>query len=218
MVDAGALAREFERVFGRAAQVYRAPGRVNLIGEHTDYNDGFVMPMALDRSAWVAAAPRDDGIIVVRSREYGETVTIDDDTPRPDGHWSSYVRGVAAVVAGLKGPPHDDAVAGRPFQGRQLPGADVLIASDVPIGAGLSSSAALEVACGYALLDVANRPIDLAALARAAQRAEHDFVGTRCGLMDQMAACFGRADCALLLDTRSFHHRHVPLPSSIRVI
>jgi len=218
MVDAGALAREFERVFGRAAQVYRAPGRVNLIGEHTDYNDGFVMPMALDRSAWVAAAPRDDGIIVVRSREYGETVTIDDDTPRPDGHWSSYVRGVAAVVAGLKGPPHDDAVAGRPFQGRQLPGADVLIASDVPIGAGLSSSAALEVACGYALLDVANRPIDLDELATACQRAEHEFAGIRCGIMDQMIACHGREHHVMMLDTRSLEREFLPLPGEVRVL
>src|SRR5262249_56953203 len=105
MIVAGDLAREFEAAFGRAPRLYRAPGRVNLIGEHTDYNDGFVMPMALDRSTWVAAAPRGDGAIVARSREFGETVTLDRDTRTPLGHWSDYVRGVAAMVAGRKSPP-----------------------------------------------------------------------------------------------------------------
>src|SRR6267378_7405351 len=118
MVDTEDLAREFEGEFGRTPRLYRAPGRVNLIGEHTDYNDGFVMPMALDRSTWVAAAPRSDRTIVVRSSEYGETATIDLDGPareagaseeRPYG-WSAYVRGVATVV--------------------ESPGADILIASD----------------------------------------------------------------------------------------
>src|SRR5436190_20819611 len=99
MMAHDAVAREFETVFGRAPRLSRAPGRVNLIGEHTDYNDGFVLPMALDRSTWVAAAPRDDGKIVVRSREYGETVTFDLEAQRPQRHWSDYVRGVAAVLA-----------------------------------------------------------------------------------------------------------------------
>src|SRR5438034_7090784 len=105
MIGPDDLAREFEAAFGRAPRLYRAPGRVNLIGEHTDYNDGFVLPMALDRSTWVAAAPRDDRTIVVRSREYGETTTIDlrAQTPQnaqgPQRHWSDYVRGVAAVLS-----------------------------------------------------------------------------------------------------------------------
>src|SRR5438876_824277 len=106
MIAPDAVARDFEAAFGRAPRLYRAPGRVNLIGEHTDYNDGFVLPMALDRSTWVAAAPRDDSTIVVRSREYGETVTFDleaqspQSTQRPQRHWSDYVRGVAAVLDG----------------------------------------------------------------------------------------------------------------------
>src|SRR5437773_9772925 len=113
MIAPDVVARDFEAAFGRAPRLYRAPGRVNLIGEHTDYNDGFVLPMALDRSTWVAAAPRDDTTIVVRSREYGETVTIDlgADTwvgpygtvgadPRVRPAWSRYVRGVAAVLDG----------------------------------------------------------------------------------------------------------------------
>jgi len=217
MIDSDELVREFERAFGSVPQLYRAPGRVNLIGEHTDYNEGFVMPMALDRSTWIAAAPRDDAAIVARSREFGETVTIDNDTPKPHGHWSNYVRGVAAIVAGLKGPPHEETVVGRPFEGRQ-PGANLLIASDVPIGAGLSSSAALEVACGYALLDLANREVLLDDLARACQRAEHEYVGTRCGIMDQTIACYGRADHALMLDTRNLEQRYLPLPPTVRVV
>jgi galactokinase len=202
VIDPEALAREFEAALGRSPRLYRAPGRVNLIGEHTDYNDGFVMPIALDRDTWVAAAPRADRRLVVRSREYGETVTIDLDD---DGnellhpHWSRYILGVARTL---------DCVVG----------ADLMIASDVPIGAGLSSSAALEVACGFALLDLAGVSVDLDHLARAAQRAEHDFAGTRCGIMDQTIACHGRADAALWLDTRSLEHRWLPLPPRVRVV
>jgi galactokinase len=203
VIDPEVLAREFEAAVGRSPRLYRAPGRVNLIGEHTDYNDGFVMPIALDRDTWVAAAPRADRRLVVRSREYGETVTIDLDTEDgSDGwrnHWSCYIRGVARML---------DCVVG----------ADLMIASDVPIGAGLSSSAALEVACGFALLDLAGAPIDLDHLARAAQRAEHDFAGTRCGIMDQTIACHGRADAALWLDTRSLDRRWLLLPPRVRVV
>ena len=203
MIDPEALAREFEAVVGRSPRLYRAPGRVNLIGEHTDYNDGFVMPIALDRDTWVAAAPRADRRLVVRSREYRETVTIDLDTEDgSDGwqnHWSCYIQGMGKTLD-------------------RVSGADLMIASDVPIGAGLSSSAALEVACGFALLDLAGAPIDLDHLARAAQRAEHDFAGTRCGIMDQTIACHGRADAALWLDTRSLDRRWLLLPPRVRVV
>jgi len=200
LLSASDLKGDFERTFGRAPRVYRAPGRVNLIGEHTDYNDGFVMPMALDRSTWVAAAPRADRALVVASREYRETITLDLDChpPYPTESWIDYVRGVAAVL--------------------DTGGADMLIASDVPIGAGLSSSAALEIACGYALLDLAGTPIDLDALARAGQRAEHEFVGIRCGIMDQMIACHGERSGAMFLDTRTLQHRSLPLPASLRVV
>jgi len=206
VIDPDGLAREFDATVGRSPHVYRAPGRVNLIGEHTDYNDGFVMPIALDRNTWVAAAPRVDRLLVVRSREYRETVTIALEGGRSPAStarsWSRYVQGIAAVLG----------------ESTRLTGADLMIASDVPIGAGLSSSAALEVACGYALMDLAGIPIDLDVLAHAAQRAEHDFVGTRCGIMDQMIACHGRADAALCLDTRSLARRWLPLPSSVRVV
>jgi galactokinase len=214
VIDPTDLAAEFETHFGRTPRLYRAPGRVNLIGEHTDYNDGFVMPIALDRSTWVAAAPGNDRAIVVRSREYAQTVTMTiGDQPESregntSGHWSDYVRGVASVL--------------------DTSGADLLVATDVPIGAGLASSAALEVAIGYALLDLANAPaageagaredIDLTALALACQRAEHAYAGTRCGVMDQMIACHGRADHALMLDTRTLQCRWLPLPARVRVV
>ena len=219
MIDPEALARAFAVRFGREPRVYRAPGRVNLIGEHTDYNDGFVMPMALDRSTWVAAAPRNDRRIVVRSQNLGDEATFDLDAPRvgPTGQWTDYVRGVATLLD--RGPAGAALQAGvaRPFQGRVV-GADLLIASDVPIGAGVSSSAALEVACAIAFVDLAGGAMDPAMLAQLCQRAEHEFAGTRCGIMDQMIACCGRAAHALLLDTRSLARTFVPMPPAVRVL
>jgi galactokinase len=211
VIDPEHLARSFVARFGRPPRIARAPGRVNLIGEHTDYNDGFVMPMALDRATWVAAAPREDRTIVVRSENYDETATIalnpeanpsalvlslSKDERGP--HWSRYVCGVASVL--------------------HSPGADMLIASDVPIGAGLASSAALEVACAAALIDVAGLSMGRTEMARLCQRAEHEFAGTRCGIMDQMIACFGQAGHALRLDTRTLEHRDVPMPTTVRVL
>jgi galactokinase len=204
VVDPAGLVRAFETAFRREPRLYRAPGRVNLIGEHTDYNDGFVMPMALDRSTWVAAAPRDDRRLVVRSKEYGETVALDlgqtfsAAAAFTSVHWSDYVRGVATLL--------------------ESPGADMLIASDVPVGAGLSSSAALEVACGFALADLSGLALDLDTLARTAQRAEHEFAGTHCGIMDQMIACHGRAGHVLQLDTRTLERVYAPLPARLRVV
>jgi len=200
VIDPASVQREFEQTFATRPRLYRAPGRANLIGEHTDYTDGFALPMALDRSTWVAASARDDRHLQVVSRAYKETFTIDlDNQPAyPTECWIDYVRGIAAQVG-----------AG---------GANLLIDSDVPIGAGVSSSAALEIACGYALIDLAGRTVDRRALACAGQRAEHQFVGIRCGLMDQMTACFGQPGHALLLDTRTFDHQLLPLPASVRVV
>jgi len=191
------LREQFRETFGAEPRVFSAPGRVNLIGEHTDYNEGFVLPMALDRRTYVAVAPRPDGRIVCRSEGYAREVTFPIAVDlKPDTDWANHVRGIAATLA---------------RDGVELTGADMLIASDVPIGAGLSSSAALEVAAGYALLQLVRQPFELVALARAAQRAEHEFAGTRCGLMDQLAACFGRAGHALAIDCRSLEYRPVPL-------
>jgi galactokinase len=184
---------------------YRAPGRVNLIGEHTDYNDGFVMPVAIDRDTTVALAPRGDRLLVLRSAAYADTVTIDLDRPArgPLGTWSDYVRGVAVVLE---------------RKGFRLRGADVTISSTVPMSAGLSSSASLEAAVGYGLLDDSGHPIDLTALALACQEAEHEFTGTLCGIMDQFIACHGRAGHALMLDTRTLGMTWLPMPTAAVMI
>ena len=185
-------------------RTYRAPGRVNLIGEHTDYNDGFVMPIAIDRYTTVKAAPRGDRRLIVTSATVSSTAHLDLDALGGGSiGWGDYVRGVAAVLQ--RG-------------GHALTGADLTIDSDVPAGAGLSSSASLEVSVGYALLDLARIPIDRTALALACQQAEHEFAGTRCGIMDQFVVCHGRAGHAVLLDTRTLETAWLPLPESVQVI
>lgn len=197
-VSAEALSRRFSQRFGATPQVYAAPGRVNLIGEHTDYNDGFVMPAAIGFHTYVAATPRGDRKLVIDSGNYSGQVEFDLDhlpTTRA-GRWSDYVLGVAGQVART---------------GVRLPGANVIVCGDIPQGAGLSSSASIEVAIGYALLDLASESIDLAGLARLAQRAENEFVGAQCGIMDQFVSTHGKRDHALLVDCRSLEYRLLPL-------
>jgi galactokinase len=191
------LMAEFNTRYGRAPRVFSAPGRVNLIGEHTDYNDGFVLPMAIDRRTYIAAAARDDHRVRCASTSFPEAVEfIIDPHLAPADDWANHVRGLAAELS---------------REHYHLTGADLLIASEVPLGAGLSSSAALEVAVGYALLSVAGEMIDLEELAEAAQRAEQEYTGTRCGIMDQYISCFGVAGHALLIDCRSLEYRAAPL-------
>jgi galactokinase len=184
---------------------YRAPGRVNLIGEHTDYNDGFVMPVAIDRATTATMTPRGDRLIVARSggRPLAVKIDLDHLGTGPTGSWGDYIRGVAAILE---------------RRGHGLGGADIDIESDVPAGAGLSSSAALEVSVGFGLLDLAARDIDLTELALVCQIAEHEFVGTRCGVMDQFIACHGRAGHALKLDTRTLTQELLPLPAGVRIL
>ena len=199
------FASRFREEFGGEPALYSAPGRVNLIGEHTDYNDGFVLPAALEMSTWVAAATRPDRLLRVRSMLGGETLTfnLDDPAPVPRHDWSDYVRGVALMLQ---------------RDGHVLTGADLLIDSDVPIGSGLSSSAALEVSTGFALLDRAGITVDRVQLALCSQRAENEFVGMRCGIMDQFISCNGAAAHALLLDCRSLAFRLVPMDPSVRLM
>lgn len=194
----GRLRSEFQTLYGGEPRLFRAPGRVNLIGEHTDYNDGFVLPMAIDRSTFVAAGVREDRLVRVRSLNFSEQFEFDLDlSPMPRrGIWPDYVEGIARVLEAT---------------GTRLRGADLLIDSDVPVGAGLSSSAALEVSVGFALLALAGAEIDRTALALAGQRAEHEYVGAKVGIMDQMAAVHGRAGNALLLDCRTLALTYLPL-------
>lgn len=196
------LTETFRRLFGQRPRVFRAPGRVNLIGEHTDYNEGFVMPAAIELGCWVAIAGREDRRLVVRSENLQETVELDPSAQRR-GHWSDYVQGVAVLLE---------------QRGLRLRGANLLIQSEVPIGSGLSSSAALEVATGLALLGNSGLELERMELARLCQRAENEFVGARCGIMDQFTACFGEAGHALLLDCRSLQYRALPLPAGAALV
>jgi len=196
---------EFRRRFGGEPRAFRAPGRVNLIGGHVDYNEGWVLPIAIDRSCYVLAQRRNDRKLRIHSAHFDQTLDFGPDDPRLSTvHWSSYVRGVAWSLA---------------RDGPALPGADLLIESDVPFGAGLSSSAALEVAVGLALLALADRTMDPVALALACQRAENEYVGMRCGIMDQLAACFGRQGCALLIDCRTLAVEPLPIDETrVRIV
>ncbi len=190
----------FEQAFFRPAEGrVRAPGRVNLIGEHTDYNDGFVLPIAIERQVAASYAGRDDGVIQFRSAQRPETITVrvgDEHKPLA-GSWGNYPVGVVVELkkAGLK-----------------LRGGDVLFDSDVPLGGGLSSSAALEVATALALMAMAGQSHAIAGreLALLCQRAENLFAGAPCGIMDQSIAVLGKKGSALLLDCRSGVTRHVP--------
>jgi galactokinase len=204
-VQARDLAVEFAYRFGRTPTVSRAPGRVNLIGEHTDYNDGFVMPAALEFATLTAASQRSDRRLQVYSMIMDETREFDLDSPPPGptSDWSDYILGVALMLES---------------SGRILSGADLIVWSDVPIGAGLSSSAALEVSVAHALLTQSGLEFDPIEIAQICQRAENDFVGMRCGVMDQYIACCGVAGHALLIDCRSLASRHVAIAPNLRLL
>ena len=185
--------------------MFRAPGRINIIGAHTDYNQGLVMPAAIDLSAWAAAAPTNDRKVTVYAANLDETEEIDLDRVRASrrGGWIDYVHGVAL---------------GMEQRGIRIPGAVLAVESDVPIGSGLSSSAALEVVSALALLHTAGATIDRTEIALLCQAAENDFVGARCGVMDQFIACNGRKGHALTLDCRDLSCRLTRLPDDLRFV
>ncbi len=197
MSNSASIKTAFRERFNADPRVFSAPGRVNLIGEHTDYNEGFVLPMAIDRRTFVAATARTDGWITCYSTALESEVAFEiapDMLPADD--WGNHIRGVAAMLVRER-----FATGG---------GANLMIASDVPLGAGLGSSAALEIAVAYALLSLSGQVIDLNDTAELALRAEHEFVGTQCGIMDQYIACFGIEGHALLIDCHSLDYRAVP--------
>src|ERR1044072_7717285 len=186
-------------------RTFKAPGRVNLIGEHTDYNDGFVMPAALDFFTWVQLSPLEQRKLHVFSENFDEEVEIDLDDPKlaARGQWSDYPIGVAVVMERA---------------GYRLRGARLRIRGEVPIGSGLSSSAAIEGATACALAANSGLKIDARELALLCQRAENEFVGARVGIMDQFVSLFGQAQHALLLDCRSLEFKLLPLPDNVRLI
>jgi galactokinase len=204
-----AVTAAFESSFGAAPTLFvQAPGRVNLIGEHTDYNDGFVLPCAINHGTVIAAAPRNDGLVRVVAADYGNAVDqfrLDAPiVPHATELWPNYVRGVVKYLQ---------------EHGLALQGADLALSGDVPQGAGLSSSASLEVAVAQAFKSLQGwtelQPTDMALIA---QRAENRFVGCNCGIMDQLISARGQAGHALLIDCRSLDARAVPMPAGVAVM
>jgi galactokinase len=197
VVDVARLKAEFQTLYGAPAQVFSAPGRVNLIGEHTDYNEGFVLPMAIERRTYVAGAP--NGTSRVRVRSMGQSVEFDLERPGPKrrGTWLDYVEGTARALLD---------------RGLPVVGCDLLLDSNVPTGAGVSASAALELSVGIALAMLSGTPDpDRVKLALAGQAAEHQYVGTMCGIMDQYIAAMGQEGAALLIDCRTLETKSVPI-------
>jgi galactokinase len=199
LVDVARLKAAFSALYGSQPQVFSAPGRVNLIGEHTDYNEGFVLPMAIERRTYVAGALNGSSKIRVKSETLGQSFEIDLQHPGPRrrNSWVDYVEGTARALMD---------------RGMPVAGCDLLIDSTVPTGAGVSASAALELSVGIALamLGGTAEP-DRVKLALAGQAAEHEYVGTMCGIMDQYIAALGQDSTALLIDCRSLETRQVPV-------
>ncbi|WCE29102.1 galactokinase [Vibrio sp. SCSIO 43137] len=198
----------FSQVFGyQASHEIQAPGRVNLIGEHTDYNDGFVLPCAIDYQTLVAAAKRDDSIVRVIAVDYGNEVDEFDLTQpiefQPDRMWANYIRGVVKCLL---------------ERGYRFNGADISVSGNVPQGAGLSSSAALEVVIGQTFKELYQLDISQAEVALNGQQAENEFVGCNCGIMDQLISAEGKENHALLIDCRSLETKAVSMPDDMVVM
>ncbi|MCY3866863.1 MAG: galactokinase [Chloroflexi bacterium] len=187
------------------AYIVRAPGRVNLIGEHTDYNDGFVFPLAIDRATFIALRPRNDNRVLAISLDMDDRreFALDDLQPPTEVDWIDYLIGVAWVLQ---------------ERGYALRGWEGVVSGDVPIGSGLSSSAALELAAARAFYCVSDFDWDAKAMALACQSAENEWLGVNCGIMDQMISAAGRQDRALLIDCRSLETESAPLPAGSAVV
>jgi galactokinase len=202
------VTEEFERQFETLPDaIVRAPGRVNLIGEHTDYNDGFVLPMAIDRAVWIALRPRNDSYVVVHSLDFNEIAEFSPiemaKQSQRYGRWAEYMKGVAWALQEA---------------GYSLQGWEGVLAGDVPIGAGLSSSAAMELATARAFATITPLDWDPVAMAKICQRAENEWVGMKSGIMDQMISAAGVEGRALLIDCRSLALEPVPLPPNTMAV
>jgi galactokinase len=204
-MDSAELAQRFTGMFGAQPTIFRAPGRVNLIGEHTDYNDGFVMPSAIGLCTRAAISPREDRRLLIRSEQFPAQFAFDlDDLPQQRlGDWCDYVLGIAVVLRQADYP---------------LKGANLLVHGEVPIGGGLSSSAAIEVASALALMSLSDVALPPVQVAKLCQRSENTFIGARVGIMDQFVSCLGKAGRALLLDCRSLKFEPIPIPERVRMV
>jgi galactokinase len=187
----------FQQQFGGEPIIVRSPGRINIIGEHTDYNEGFVLPAAIDKAAYIAASLRDDDEIHLVAMELNESFSIKLSDLRPVGDvsWPNYILGSAAQF--IK-------------RGVKLPGFNMVLSSDVPMGAGLSSSAAVECAVVFGLSELLQTNFDRLAMVKMAQKAEHEYAGVMCGIMDQFASMMGKKDYVIKLDCRSLEYEYVP--------
>ncbi len=190
---------------GNEPALFLAPGRVNIIGEHTDYAEGFVLPAAIEFATYTAISPRADGKITIYSENFNEEKVFDAATlpSKGSGHWSDYPLGVVAIFAG---------------EGHTIPGFALTIAGDVPLGSGLSSSASVEIATALALSSLLGIDYTRPKLARLCQRAENEFVGANCGIMDQFISANAEANHALLLDCRDLSFRYAPIPDGVALI
>ncbi|RYZ27172.1 MAG: galactokinase [Chitinophagaceae bacterium] len=188
---------KFEQRYGSKPQIFRSPGRVNIIGEHTDYNNGFVLPAAIDKAIYIGIAKRDDDQIFLYSEEFSEEHITDLVTITPtDKQWPNYILG---VVDQLK------------KRGYEIHGFNLNIDGDVPVGAGLSSSAAVECSVAFALNEIYELGIEGKELAEIGQKAEHTYAGVMCGIMDQFASVFGKEDHVIKLDCQTLDYEYVPL-------
>lgn len=205
MLDVSGIRRLHRERFGRDPEIFMAPGRVNLIGEHTDYADGFVMPAAINFATLAAVSPASGGNATLFSKNFNEPVTRALDAIGEHGshHWSDYPFGVLSVLQ---------------QEGIKIPGFHLTLDGDVPLGAGLSSSASIEVASMLAMLHIAGTALPLPKVALLCQRAENNYVGAPCGIMDQFVSCCGAADHALLLDCRSLDYRLAPIPKHLSLV
>jgi galactokinase len=205
MLDVNGIRKLHREQFGKEPVVFMAPGRVNLIGEHTDYADGFVMPAAIDFATLAAISLSGDGNATILSKNFGEAIERGLDTigTRGSHHWSDYPFGVLSIL-------QQERIA--------VPGFHLTLDGDVPLGAGLSSSASIEVATMLAMLEMAGASLPLPRIALLCQRAENDYVGAPCGIMDQFVSCCGAADHALLLDCRSLDYRLAPIPKHLSLV
>jgi galactokinase len=191
--------------FNAEPAMFVAPGRVNLIGEHTDYAEGFVMPVAINFATLAAISPRNDSKIVIYSENFGEEKNFEAAAlpTKPAKHWSDYPIGVDVILTG---------------EGHKIPGFSLSLWGDVPLGSGLSSSAALEVVTALAVLSLINASYPGPVLARLCQRVENEFVGANCGIMDQFISANGKENHALLLDCRDLSYRLAPIPENVALV